>query len=111
MIYSRFNDQRGLYDVFEDASTHALNGDLPVPPLGSVAGKVGVPATEAGRPLPANARRIGTSWQAKGMVVKSAGGSLGEMSQSELGKIVVPVALIATGLWIAFWFGPRMLED
>jgi hypothetical protein len=113
MIYSRFNDGLGLYEVFEDGTTHALNDDFPVPRLGPDAGRVGVPATEAGRELPAAARRVGTSWHAKGLVVRprGAGAGLGEMTRAELGKYVVPVAIIVTGLLVAFYIGPRLVED
>jgi hypothetical protein len=111
MIYSRFNDQTAVYEVFEDSSTHALNGDLPVPQLGAMAGKIGVPATEAGRPLPTGARRVGTSWKAKGMVVRAGSGSLGSIDKSQLGKIVMPVLIIGTGIWMALWLAPRLTED
>ena len=110
MIYSRFNDQTAVYEVFEDTSTHALNGDLPVPQLGSNAGKVGVPATEAGRPLPGGARRVGTSWKAKGLVVRSRAAGLGTMDRAAVGKVVVPLAIIGTGIWMVLWLAPRLVD-
>ena len=112
MIYSRFNAGLGLYEVFEDKTTHALNGDFPVPRLGRDAGSIGVPATEAGRELPGGARRVGTSWHARGLVVRAGGaGGLAGWSRDELGKVVVPVAIIVTGLVVAFYIGPRLSED
>lgn len=71
MIYSCFNEKLGQYEYFEDKRGHSLNGDLPVPSYlgGKVAGKIGVPAREAGRPLPAGVRRVGTGFEARGMIV------------------------------------------
>jgi hypothetical protein len=71
MIYSCFNEKAGHYEYFEDSRGHAMNGDLPVPSLsGMQAGSVGVPARDAGRPLPAGAKRVGTGWAARGMIVQ-----------------------------------------
>lgn len=69
MIYSCFNDRLGLYEYFEAPGYHPTNGDLPTPRDGAVAGKVGIPAMYAGRRLPKGAKRKGTGWQAKGIIV------------------------------------------
>jgi hypothetical protein len=69
MIYSCFNQQLGLYEYFEDGAAHPANGDLPVPRLGPDAGRVGVAAIDAGRPLPLGARRTGQGLMAKGILV------------------------------------------
>jgi hypothetical protein len=69
MIYSCFNERAGLYEYFENAATHPTNGDLPVPSPGPKAGKIGVPAMNAGRFLPSDAKRAGSGWHARGIVV------------------------------------------
>jgi hypothetical protein len=70
MIYSCFNEKLGLYEYYQDDRGHPTNGDLPVPSIGAAdAGKVGLPAMDAGRPLPAGATRAGKGWQARGMIV------------------------------------------
>ena len=69
MIYSCFNQQLGLYEYFEDDAAHPTNGDLPIPQLGPDAGRVGVAAIDAARPLPAGARRAGRGTAARGIIV------------------------------------------
>jgi len=73
MRYSCFNPTSGLYDLYEDSTQLPVNGDLPVPKLASQAGKVGVPAIDCGRPLPVEARHVGTSWHADGFIVQCRG--------------------------------------
>lgn len=70
MNYSCFNPKLGMYEYFVDEAGHPMNGDLPVPsfPRGQ-AGVVGVPALDAGRRLPSGAKRAGTGWHARGMIV------------------------------------------
>lgn len=70
MIYSCFNEKLGLYEYFETPENHPVNGDLPIPTFsGLEAGKVGVPARDAGRQMPAGATRIGTGLAARGIIV------------------------------------------
>jgi hypothetical protein len=71
MIYSCFNEKAGHYEYFEDDRALAMNGDFPVPQLQRLqAGRVGVPARDAGRSLPRDAKRTGTGWQARGAIVQ-----------------------------------------
>jgi hypothetical protein len=71
MIYSCFNEKAGHYEYFEDDRALATNGDFPVPQLGQLqAGRVGVPARDAGRTLPRDAKRAGAGWQARGAIVQ-----------------------------------------
>ena len=80
MIYSCFDPLSGMYRYYQDAKQVATNADLPVPRLSSMAGKIGVPAMDAGRPLPPDARPTGEGWHAKGMIVmcgRPSGGGLG----------------------------------
>lgn len=102
MLYSCFNQNTGLYDVYEDQATHPVNGDLPVPKLGNEIQGIGVPALEAGRPLPWGAKHVGTSWNARGIVVNCGGSSLGAISREQLGNIVVPVLIGASLLTIMY---------
>lgn len=70
MIYSCFDPAAGLYDYFENGASYPFNGDLPVPSLPPPAGKIGVPAIHAGRPLPRDARHVGRGHTARGMLVE-----------------------------------------
>jgi hypothetical protein len=71
MIYSCFNEKAGQYEYFSDDRALPVNGDFPVPQLGSLqAGRVGVPARDAGRSLPKGVKRAGTGWQARGVIVQ-----------------------------------------
>jgi hypothetical protein len=71
MIYSCFNEKAGHYEYFEDDRALAVNGDFPVPQLHKLqAGRVGVPARDAGRALPRGTKRVGAGWQARGTIVQ-----------------------------------------
>jgi len=74
--YSCFDAPTGLYRYFADGSTHPINTDLPVPRLPPRAGKVGVPAREAGRPLPSAAREVGRGMSACGIIVQCSSPAL-----------------------------------
>lgn len=104
MIYSCFNENLGLYEYFEDARGHALNGDLPTPTHlgGKVAGKIGVPAREAGRPLPSSAKRVGKGFEARGMIVSclptammSLSGDTDAFDLGTRGFVLVTMAVLA----------------
>jgi len=102
MIYSCFNAQRGLYDYFETSEQLMINADLPIPNLPSMAGKIGVPAMEAGRPLPMGARRVGSGWTARGMVSSCKPAGLGELAAASSPVVkVLLVAGLAGALWLA----------
>ena len=111
MIYSRFNAARADYDVFEDGERHPLNGDFPVPRLDRDVGGIGVPASEAGRALPTGARRVGSSWHARGLLVRPERSSLGAMTKDDWGKVVVPAALIGATAFALFWAAPRLFPS
>ena len=111
MIYSCFNERAGHYEYYEDDRGQAINGDLPVPALANKqAGKVGVPARDAGRPLPSGARFVGTGWAARGMIVQCAskpvralqglaGGTDATNLGLRIGALVVGGALAIYGLY------------
>lgn len=67
MIYSRWKPDTGGYEYLEAPGTHNINDDLPAPQL-RAASKIGVPSIEAGRPIPAGARRVGEGDVAVGLV-------------------------------------------
>ncbi len=77
MIYSCFDDRRGLYRYFRTEENLPINADLPVPKLPAPTGDVGVPSILSGRPLPSGAKLVGHGWHARGIVVQCGGESLG----------------------------------
>lgn len=99
MIYSCFNPPLGLYEYFEDDRQHPTNGDLPVPKLPKQTGRVGVPAMDAGRPLPTDAKRMGTGWEARGMIVNCK--PMATPGLSGLGEHTVQTAAVKEVLFIA----------
>ncbi len=104
MIYSRFNERLGIYDLFEDSSVRAMNADLPVPKLPPATNGIGVPAKLAGRPLPMRAKRIGTSWQPRGVIVPSERWSaMGATQDLSITARQVYFTLGAAGLTYALW--------
>ena len=96
MLYSCFDAEQGDYRVYQDASGHPINGDLPVPQLGSDAGKLGVPAARAGRTLPMSAKYVGRSWNARGQLVQCSG-ALSGFEDSLEQTFGVPVKYLALG--------------
>ncbi len=76
MLYSCFNPTTGLYAYFETPEGIAVNSDLPTPRLPAVTGKIGVPAIEAGRPMPSGAKPVGQGWHARGIIVQCGGGGV-----------------------------------
>ena len=100
MIYSCFDQPSGLYRYFENSHQIPVNGDLPVPTyLSSRATKLGVPSMEAGRPLPSDARQIGTGLQARGMIVRC--GQRSASSVSGLGALSLDSQQVLIGLAVA----------
>lgn len=101
MIYSCFDQTSGLYRYFEDGAQVPINGDLPVPSWlkGRVANGIGVPTSEAGRPLPSSAKPAGSGPQARGLVVRCDGGgaALGALSMDDRRKAVAFAAAALSG--------------
>jgi hypothetical protein len=111
MIYSCFDQNSGLYRYFQDNTQIPVNGDLPVPNyLKGRATKLGVPALEAGRPLPPHAKAIGTGLQARGMIVSCGrpgaafGGTLSPEAKSSL------VIAGALGTAALLWYTDQQLS-
>lgn len=110
MMYSCFDQNSGLYRYFQDDKQIPVNGDLPVPSyLKSRATKLGVPALEAGRPLPANARPVGRGAPARGMVVSCASppASLSGLDMDTKTALVVAGALGTAAL---LWYSDQQLS-
>lgn len=110
MIYSCFNEKLGQYEYFHDDRGHALNGDLPVPSYlgGKTAGKIGVPAREAGRPMPSGAKKIGQGFEAKGMIVSCKVTPMRGLSggdDAERFKMMSRFALVTVGAGVGFAVG------
>lgn len=105
MFYSCFNQGKGLYDYFQNSLEQPINSDLPIPKLPSSTGRIGVPAIEAGRPLPASAKFAGSGWHARGMIVQCAkNSSLGAIDFSSMStKSILAGSAIALGL--VYFFG------
>ncbi len=94
MIHSCFDPKTGLYDYYQSSLQIPYNADLPVPKLPSMAGNVGVPAMEAGRPMPSGAKHIGRGWHARGMISRCDGGGV-----SGFGSVDGAVAWVKDGGW------------
>lgn len=107
MLYSCFDSKSGLYDYYADKLEIPLNADLPVPSMPSPAGKVGVPAIDAGRPLPGDAKHIGRGWHAKGMIVQCGRGSLGAVGSGGIASALRGLG-VAAGVGVAgYYLGKR----
>jgi len=83
-MYSCFDAKSGLYRYFQDGEQRAINADLPVPTFRNET-KLGVPATEAGRPLPSGAVPAGSGWRARGMIVQCGSGGSGLSGLGDIG--------------------------
>ena len=92
MLYSCFDASYGRYNYFEDARRLPINADLPVPDLPPDAGRIGAAAIECGRPLPPDAKPVGSGWHARGQIVQCGLSPRGSLGASD-GK---------PSLW--FWF-------
>jgi hypothetical protein len=106
MIYSCFNQQAGGYDYFEDSLGVPVNGDLPVPQLPPMAGQIGVPALQAGRPLPSDARHVGRGILARGILVDcgksgSLSGDSGDGTWPPAWRWAVAFGLAGLVIWAA----------
>ena len=112
MIYSCFDQKSGLYKYFQDDKQIPVNGDLPVPTwLKSRSTKLGVPALEAGRPLPSNARPSGHGPTARGMIV-SCDRSLSGLGASPLTDEAKANLFVAAALGTAalLWWTDQKLS-
>jgi len=110
VIYSCFDPPSGLYHYFETPEQRAINSDLPVPRLPAAVGRIGVPAIDAGRPIPEGARPVGQGWHAQGIVAQCRGGGLSGWGDDSWTWVKnggwAWLGLASVGLWI---IGRRIL--
>jgi len=101
MRYSRWRPDGG-FDYFETSERFNIGDDLPTPGLPSVAGGIGVPAQECGRPLPSNARRIGRGDLPNGILVPPpSGGAVGDVSIAGL-TVSTPLLVFCGGALLGY---------
>jgi hypothetical protein len=113
MIYSRWRPDEGGYDYFAVDLTQNINDDLPAPELES-ATKIGVPSIEAGRPIPAGARKVGSGDEALGLMAPVDANRIVRRTRS-LGALTLPEGVspwlfAAAGVGvvaIVFWIRKR----
>jgi hypothetical protein len=100
VIFSRWRPDTGGYDYFDSPSTrYGLGDDLPVPRLPQVS-ELGAASTDIGRPMPADARLVGSGPIARGMIApmnKSGLKGLG-LDLSSSGMKFGAAILVALGL-------------
>lgn len=105
MLYSVFRPEKGGYDYFETPELMAINADMPAPKLPSETNGVGVPAMEAGRPLPSGAKPVGSGWHARGVIAREGSGLLGLGSVSDV--VASPWLWLALGIGAIFIYRER----
>ena len=85
MRYSVHNPVTGAFEYFEGGPGVAINDDLPTPKYdASVRTKIGIPSSVAGRPLPPNARRVGSGKLPVGLI---STGRVGVWSGTKKGSV------------------------
>jgi hypothetical protein len=109
MIYSCFDPTVGLYDYYEAPGDIAFNSDLPTPKLPPIAGTIGVPAIDAGRPLPSNAKHVGKGWHARGMVAACGRGSMSGIMDDPVGWVKGGGWKWLVGGLAAWWVARKVL--
>lgn len=99
MIYSVWNQAAQVFDVFEDDRPQAeLNAPAPAHLR---ARTIGATVDQAAWPLPAGARRTGTSHVAVGRIATAAGGAgLGGVVADVVGS---RLGMLALGGALAWW--------
>lgn len=98
MIFSKWRPTKGGYDYFETKGGNIpLGNDLPTPRLPNGT-SIGVASIEAGRAVPAGAKRAGSGELAVGMVAPTKSTALGVVT----GSVPEPYAWFAGGLFAAW---------
>lgn len=123
MIVSVHDETRGGFDYYEAAGSVPINDDFPTPEYNSVKTELGVPASRAGRPMPAGARMVGHGPMARGTVstgkpglwlssVARAGDPSG-MGDSETGTTMLGMfaILVAAGIMALVFSGGEKPHD
>lgn len=108
MIFSRWQPDTGGYDYFDSPSTRiGLGDDLPVPSFKTMRAlglNIGC-STDIGRPLPADATKVGSGPLPRGMVspMNKISGVLGAIDFTSAAAKTVLCVVVALG--IGFFLG------
>jgi hypothetical protein len=104
MIYSCFDAKSGFYDYFETDEQIAVNADLPVPSFPAPVNGIGVASIEAARPIPSDARRVGSGWHARGIVANCARvGTSGVGQVDDSSGLIVNLLVFGAAAMVALW--------
>lgn len=102
MRYSRFDQKAGLYDVWEDASAFALNGDLPKAHVGPVIKGIAATSLQSGYTKPSGAKYVGRSWHPHGLIIPATSSQgLGGIPADSL-NWAVPLLVAGAVLWMVW---------
>lgn len=110
MIYSQWQPDGG-YDYYESEARHPIGDDMPVASMPAPAGGIGVPAQDAGYPLPSDARYVGSGDAPVGIITPMSRASYKGLSGSgtkELGSNEIVVVLFLVGALAAAAIADRM---
>lgn len=109
MIFSRWQPTTGGYDYYDSPSTRfGLGDDLPVPrfqTMNVLGLKIGC-STDIGRPVPADAVKMGSGTLARGMVApmdRVAGSGIGAIDFSS--SLAKGVLCVVVALGVGFFIG------
>ncbi len=105
MIFSRWRPDTGGYDYLDSPSTRfGLGDDLPVPRLTNTT-ELGVASTDIGRPIPDDARLMGSGPIARGMVAPMSTKGLMGLGLDWSSSPVKFGAAVLVGLGLGFLLG------
>ena len=106
MIFSRWRPDTGGYDYLDSPSTrYGLGDDLPVPRLTNTT-NLGVASTDIGRPIPSDAKLVGSGPLARGMVAPmNKSGLMGLGLDWSTSPVMKFGAAVLAGLGLGFLIG------
>ncbi len=106
MIFSRWRPDTGGYDYFDSPSTrYGLGDDLPVPRLPN-SSRLGAASTDSGRPLPLDARHVGSGPLPRGMVTVMDKSSLSGLG-IDLSSPGIQVGAFVVAAGVGYLIGKR----
>jgi hypothetical protein len=82
MIFSQWQPDGGFVYYRSSKTRHPIGDDLPAAPMPRPT-QLGVPAQDAGQPLPSDAVRVGEGSQPRGVMAPMARGVAGGLGQSQ----------------------------
>jgi len=106
LIFSRWRPDTGGYDYLDSPSTrYGLGDDLPVPRLTNTT-NLGVASTDIGRPIPSDAKLVGSGPLARGMVAPmNKSGLMGLGLDWSTSPVMKFGAAVLAGLGLGFLIG------